>query len=158
MELWNLQVQWWLDDGDDYIMMVDGDGSARGCHRELIGAGNVFWWGLSFVIIDQLSVEDLPSWWCPLQIWIHIKQIQKLKNNKYENLFWQIWIESPNISRAVTCVYGSVEFAVAGETVMMMHEMIVMVVVAGQEDRNGFLFALLNFCLWLFCWSCVVEC
>ena len=36
---------------------------------------------------------------------------------------------------------------IAGETVMMMHEMIVMVVVAGQEDRNGFLFALLNFCL-----------
>ena len=31
----------------------------------------------------------------------------------------------------MTCVYGSVEFAVAGETVMMMHEMIVMVVVAG---------------------------
>ena len=47
----------------------------------------------------------------------------------------------------MTCVYGSVEFAVAGETVMMMHEMIVMVVVAGQEDGNGFSFALLNFCL-----------
>ena len=47
----------------------------------------------------------------------------------------------------MTCVHGSLEFAVAGEIVMMMHEMIEMVVVAGQEDRNGFLFALLNFCL-----------
>ena len=44
----------------------------------------------------------------------------------------------------MTCVYGSVEFAVAGEIVMMMHEMIEMMVVAGQEDRN---------CLFV----CVVE-
>ena len=52
----------------------------------------------------------------------------------------------------MTCVHGPVEFAVAGETVMMMHnvkmhEMVVMVVVAGQEGRNGFLFALMDFCL-----------
>ena len=70
----------------------------------------------------------------------------KIYFGKYEFSLTKI-LRSPNISRAVTCVYGSVEFAVAGETVMMMHEMIVMVVVAGQEDRNGFLFALLNFCL-----------
>ena len=45
----------------------------------------------------------------------------------------------------MTCVYGSVEFAVAGETVMMMHEMIVMVVVAGQEDRNVFFVCVVEF-------------
>lgn len=53
-----------------------------------------------------------------------------------------------SISRAVvTFVCGSVEFAETGETVMMMHEIIVMVVVAGQEDATVemfFLFELLN--------------
>ena len=76
-------------------------------------------------------------------------EIEKITNmkiyfGKYEFSLTKI-LRSPNISRAVTCVYGSVEFAVAGETVMMMHEMIVMVVVAGHEDRNGF-------------FVCVVEC
>ena len=33
----------------------------------------------------------------------------------------------------------------AGETVMMMHEMIVMVVVAGQEDRNVFFVCVVEF-------------
>ena len=57
-------------------------------------------------------------------------------------------LRSPNIIRAVvTYVCGSVEFAEAGEMLMMNYEVIVMMVVAGQEDRNGFLFALLNFCL-----------
>ena len=60
-------------------------------------------------------------------------------------------LRSPNIIRAVvTCVCGSVEFAEAGETVMMMHEMIVMVVVAGHEDATVemvYLFVLLNVCL-----------
>ena len=60
-------------------------------------------------------------------------------------------LRSPNISRAVvTYVCGSVEFAEAGEMLMMMHEMIVMVVVAGHEDATVemvYLFELLNVCL-----------
>ena len=56
---------------------------------------------------------------------------------------------------------GSVEFAVAGEMLIMMHEVIVMVVVAGHEDATVemvYLFVLLNVCLWLLSCSCVVEC
>ena len=92
VELWNLQVQWWLDDGDDYIMMVDGDGSARGCHRELIGAGNVFWWGLSFVWLINWTLKTSPLDGALYKSEFTLNKYRNWKNNKYQNLFWQVWI------------------------------------------------------------------
>ena len=69
----------------------------------------------------------------------------KIYFSKCEFSLTQI-LRSSNIIRAVvTFVCGSVEFA--GETVMMMHEMIVMVVVAGHDVEMFYLFELLNVCL-----------
>ena len=73
----------------------------------------------------------------------------KIYFSKCEFSLTQI-VRSPNIRAVVTCVCRPVEFAEAGEMLMMMHEMIVMVVVAGHEDATVemvFLFVLLNVCL-----------
>ena len=68
----------------------------------------------------------------------------KIYFNKCEFSLTQI-LRSSNIIRAVvTFVCGSVEFA--GETVMMIHEMIVMVVEDATVEMV-YLFELLNICL-----------
>ena len=73
----------------------------------------------------------------------------KIYFSKCEFSLTQI-VRSPNIRAVVTCVCGSVEFAEAGEMLMMMHEMIVIVVLAGHEDASVeivYFFELLNVCL-----------